>query len=184
MELRYYISQGDLSIDPCCGCISFELHFTFPNQLYSDIKFMIKAEKPKSLMFIGLNKILDDKIVQQQIFPINRVISIFFVSWKNKSGFSTCYSVKFKARKVSCMPSIRNTFSNISLSVPSFSSTLTVVYLILEKKKRNLFYHHQCSNIINVVQITSLTKTRQKCQRKLFLFIVNMENSHIAKNNL
>lgn len=46
-------SQGDLSIDPCCCCISFEPHSTFPNQLYPDIrvKFMIKIEKPKVLEF-------------------------------------------------------------------------------------------------------------------------------------
>ena len=46
-------SQGDLLIDLCCCCISFELHSTFPNQLYPDIKvkFTIKIEKPKVLEF-------------------------------------------------------------------------------------------------------------------------------------
>lgn len=46
-------SQGDLLIDPCCCCISFELHSTFPNQLYTDlkVKFMIKIEKPTVLEF-------------------------------------------------------------------------------------------------------------------------------------
>lgn len=46
-------SQGDLSIDPCCCCISFELHSTFCNQLDPDIrvKFMIKIERPKVLEF-------------------------------------------------------------------------------------------------------------------------------------
>ena len=46
-------SQGDLLIDPRCCCISFELHSTFSNQLYPDIKvkFMIKIEKPKVLEF-------------------------------------------------------------------------------------------------------------------------------------
>lgn len=46
-------SQGDLSIDPSCCCISFELHSTFPNQLYPDIKvkFMIKIGKSKLLEF-------------------------------------------------------------------------------------------------------------------------------------
>ena len=46
-------SQGDLLLDPRCCCISFELHSTFPNQLYPDIKvkFMIKIEKPEVLEF-------------------------------------------------------------------------------------------------------------------------------------
>lgn len=125
------------------------------------------------------------KLCNSSFSPLIVLFLYIFVSWKNKSGFSTCYSVKSKARKVSCIPSIRNTFLNISLSVPSFSSTLIVVYLILEKMNNNLFYHHQCSNVINLVQITSLTKTGQICQRKLFpLFIVNTENSRIARNTL
>lgn len=76
-------SQGGLSTDPCCHWISFELHSTFPNQLYIDIKakFMIKTEKPKVLEFHCLNTWWQ-KYSTADFFPLIVVFQYFCKSEK------------------------------------------------------------------------------------------------------